>query len=150
MSLFAAFVLDSCLRASSSRGTGLGSNDNTDKDSSAGSDETDRDSITFVLGSNSNITPGADSRFDANTSSKVALINNYLKSNGTYNSANNNYCEQPMPPPAPILPRSKKMFSGTGSVASLPVGTTQSLMGGNSRTGPFVPPRRIMSQQRYL
>lgn len=144
-------MLDSCLRASSSRG-GLGSTDNTDKDSSAGSDETDRDSITFVLGSNPNIiTQGSDSRFDAISSSKIALINNYLKSNG---SPNNNYCEQPLPPPAPILPRSRKMLSGSGSqqgsVASLPVGTTQSLAGGSSRGGPFVPPRRIMSQQRYL
>ncbi|XP_063704087.1 stromal interaction molecule homolog isoform X1 [Culicoides brevitarsis] len=132
-----AFVLDSCLRAASSS-RGPGSTDNTDKDSSAGSDETDRDSITFVLGSSSNITPPS-SASDTISSTKIALINNYIKSNG------NSYCEQPLPPPAPILPRSKKLLtsqSQPGSAASLPVGPSS----GASRSG-FVPPRRIMSQQ---
>lgn len=158
--IISAFGLDGCIRSSINRGGGGGGDDNQ---SSAGSDETDRDSITFVLGSNQNLTPQASTssssttgskdvpsgggrdtgggimtdRFDCDASNKSLALLNYSK---YLNSCDQ--LSQPQPPPAPVLPRSKK-FS-TPQPSSQP-----SLSGSNSR-GSFAPPRRIMSQQRYL
>lgn len=197
--LFSAFALDGFARAS--RGG--------DDISSAGSDETDRESVNFIVGStpklthqqstssssHSGSTIGDAGTISTNTTGSMANIQHYHYAHTSNNNNNNlssnnhngasgsqmtggvsthpidrlgnrclsvstnsvaNHCyylystEQllahPQPPPAPVLPRSRKI----ATAAALTQQSSQPVLSIIPARAPLPPPRRIMSQQRYL
>lgn len=170
--LLAAFLLDGCTRG--------GPRSDADN-SSAGSDETDHESVNFVIGSSPNLTSQQSTSSSSTGGSNAAsasqaagstgggaaaatnqhpdttttrCVNASLQANFTTSSSTlHNYLQylssasagsdQPTSlPPAPVLPRTRKIGSSTSALSTQP--TPQII----PAKAPLPPPRRIQSQQR--
>lgn len=138
--LIAAFLLDGC---GSTR---------TDDNSSAGSDETDHESVSFVLGSMPNLTTqqstsssstGGASSITAQSNQVDRCVENvpFAATNSKFLLSSSELLVQPTPP-VPILPRNRKLG---GTVQQ----TSQPILSIIPAKAPLPPPRRIQSQQRY-